>query len=83
MPGNNAWNGRWSGEGKIYAIVKPIRNTQKHRAACEALAKVGSWSYNFGDGWRAGVSAEIVDDPQKIRRIKKSSQGILRLRLDG
>lgn len=75
MPGRSSWNGRWSGEETIYAIVKPIRKTQKHQAACEAIALKGSYSHSFGDGWRASVSAEIVDDPAKIRKIKKASRG--------
>lgn len=75
MPGRNSWNGRWSGEETLYAIVKPIRRTQKHRATCEAIALPGSYSHSFGDGWRASVAVEIVDDPQKIRRIKKASRG--------
>lgn len=75
MQGRSSWNGRWSGEETLYAIVKPIRNTQKHRAACEEIARPGSYSHNFGDGWRASISVDIIDDPAKVRRIKKQSRG--------
>lgn len=75
MPGRNSWNGRWSGEETLYAIVRPIRNTQKHREACQKIADGISYSHNFGDGWRASVSVQIVNDPAKIRKIKKASRG--------
>lgn len=48
MPSNNAWNGKWSGEGGDYTVAKRI-----------AVAKFDSlkprYTYNFGDGWIAAV----------------------------
>ena len=53
MPGNNAWNGRWSGEGNCYAVVKAFRKMPD-------TFKLGYYDYNFGDGWRAAVSVREI-----------------------
>lgn len=74
MPGCNSWNGKWSGDGKCYAIVKSFA-TKKAVAKIEALLKEGNyWSYDFGDGWRAGVSASVVSDAE-ARKLKRMSKG--------
>ena len=73
MPGNNAWNGRWSGGGSLYAIVK------KSRVLSMASTKVAelngkSFGHNFGDGWRAGVSCRVPKDAKELRSIRKKSR---------
>lgn len=69
MPGNNSWNGRWSGEGKLYALVKKV-------SAKKAEALDGkSFSYNFGDGWRASVRVHASRDAIDTRQAKKNSRG--------
>ena len=68
MPGRNSWNGRWSGEDRLYAVVKNMGKTKK---AAERSAKIiGSHGYSFRDGWHACVSVKEVDAKQaaKIRR---------------
>jgi hypothetical protein len=54
MPGRNTWNGKWSGDEKHYALLReiddPIAEQLDHK----------SWSYSWGDGWRAHVEARIV-----------------------
>ena len=32
MPSNNAWNGRWSGEGRCYARINNLGRTKKGEA---------------------------------------------------
>ena len=71
MPSNNAWNGKWSGEGNLYAIVRSTRAV--HSVALPILEK-GYWSYTFGDGWTAGVSAKQIDSAE-ARRVRKKSRG--------
>lgn len=74
MPGSPSWNGRWSGEGRCYAIVKPIRPTKKHTAKCQQIADGGPYSFRWNDGWCASVSVRIVDGAE-ARKIRRASQG--------
>lgn len=54
MPNRGSWNGRWSGENDLYAIVKPDRSVPK-----DIVGK--SFWYNWSDGWSTCVSVEKVD----------------------
>lgn len=74
MPNVASWNGRWSGEGKCYAIVKNFGTSKKAVARCEEIIKNGGYSYNFGDDWCARVDVEAVDSAE-ARRIRKRSSG--------
>ncbi len=69
MPGVNSWNGKWSGDEKLYAVVKTFREVP----AREILDK-RRFSYSFGDGWIAAVTVAEVDKAA-ARRIKKLSAG--------
>ena len=71
MPGNNAWNGKWSGEGRCYAVVKSF--TGKRAQRLEAIAGQ-SFGYNFGDGWFARIEVKAVDATE-ARKLRKASQG--------
>lgn len=66
MPGRNSWNGRWSGEGSNYTIVKNIPD----KRAGELLGAKGreSWGYNFGDGWYASVEGRVVPKGERLRK---------------
>ena len=68
MPNNNAWNGKWTGDEKCYAII--VNTKQKERAR-EVLNK-GYFRYNFGDGWVAGISVREVDAKEATRMKRKS-----------
>ena len=68
MPGRNSWDGRWSGGGRNYAIVRTV--TDKKAAELEVDKGPQSWGYGFGDGWFASVTARIVP---KGERLKKSN----------
>lgn len=73
MPGCASWNGRWSGEGKLYAKTVQTRGRLKDETA-HAIAETGYYHYSFGDGWTAGVSVKQVDTAE-ARRLTKASQG--------
>ncbi len=60
MPHNAASNGRWSGAGKCYAIVKPIGKAKKAVERAAALIAQKSFYYDFGDGWGASVTVREV-----------------------
>lgn len=68
MPGCASWDGKWSGAGRCYAVKRRV-------SATKADSLTGrSFSYNFGDGWRASVSAQTAD-AKTSREIMKRSQG--------
>jgi hypothetical protein len=55
MPGNNSWDRKWSGAGRNYVRVRKV--TEARAASLLDAKGDGYWSYIFGDGWCAGVSA--------------------------
>jgi len=69
MPSNNAWNGRWSGDGQCYAIVKSYRRMP-------TTFKLGYYDYNFGDGWRAAITVREITRGAAAK-LRKQSQGHL------
>lgn len=71
MPGVTSWNGRWSGEGRVYARVV---NVGRSEAVAEQLVKGSPYFYSFGDGWAASVSARIVEATE-ARRLRRQSAG--------
>ncbi len=73
MPNNNAWNGKWTGEGNLYAKVENFRGKKADVKAQEIL-KEKSFYYNFGDGWGASVEVKEVDQ-KEVRQIRKHSKG--------
>ena len=66
MPSINTWNGRWSGEGKHYVIVKKLTS----RAVADLLGDESerSWFHRWDDGWCARVTARVM--PSGSRRPK-------------
>ena len=73
MPNCASWNGRWSGEGKRYVIVKTFRSAKAQEAARHILA-TGYYHYSWPDGWGAGITVSEVDSRQAAQ-LRKSSQG--------
>ena len=71
MPGCNSWNGKWSGECKVHAIIKNITGKKKMERYKQLI---GSHSYDFGDGWRASVTVSEIDATE-ARRIRKINAG--------
>lgn len=73
MPGCPSWNGRWSGEGRLYVIVKPFTTVKAKAKAAELLAT--KWfSYGWSDGWRASIQIKEVD-ASEARLMKRKSAG--------
>lgn len=68
MPGVASWNGKWSGEGTLYAKVVKIGD----KRAKELDGR--SFHYRWPDGWCACVAARIVGG-QDCRNIRKHSKG--------
>lgn len=74
MPGRNSWNGLWSGEETLYAIVKSLGTTNKAKSKGQAILDQRYFSHNFGDGWRASIEVKEVT-PSEARQIRKKSLG--------
>lgn len=66
MPNIGSWNGKWTGEEKIYARCKKNVEVPK-----EIIGN--SFSYDFGDGWSANVKVEKVDSKLAVKIMSKSS----------
>lgn len=67
MPSNNSWNGKWSGEGRCYAVVR------SYRTAKPWMDKE-SYTYSFGDGWVARVAVRMVD-ASTAAKLRKATKG--------
>jgi hypothetical protein len=73
MPGVGSWNGKWSGEGRCYAIIKTFRGKKEAERAAK-LASQGSFGWSFSDGWYASVSVRSVTATE-ARSLRKRSVG--------
>jgi hypothetical protein len=69
MPNVGSWNGRWSGEGTLYAIVRSYS-----KVTAEKILSKGSYYYRWDDGWGASVSVRKIDGSES-RKIKRASKG--------
>jgi hypothetical protein len=69
MPGNNSWNGKWTGDGKFYARVRNVGSTTG-----EAILNKQSYGYNFGDGWFASIAVKQVT-AKEAAKIRKNTKG--------
>jgi hypothetical protein len=74
MPGVNSWNGRWSGEGRRYVLIRGRGATKAFKAHTSAILERGYFSYNFGDGWVAGVEVREVT-ASEAAKLRRSSDG--------
>ena len=75
MPQNNAWNGKWSGEGNLYAVIRNFGTAQKTRVRLQPIIDEGYFYYNFGDGWGAAVEVYECVSMAEARSIMKRSRG--------
>lgn len=73
MPSNNAWNGNWTGEGTLYAKVVNFGKSAQSILKAKTILDKGYYTYNFGDGWRAGVSVAEVTAREAARIRRKTS----------
>ena len=70
MPGNNAWDGRWSGAANLYVRVRPVPAQR-----VDSLSLPQNFGYDFGDGWRATVTVREPTSPSETRKLRKASAG--------
>ena len=81
MPGVASWDGKWTGEGNCYAIVRSV-NAEEALRACnlrlggslEPGRETGCHRYSFGDGWHASIDVRGVDR-NEARRLRRKSDG--------
>jgi hypothetical protein len=69
MPQVGSWNGKWSGEDKLYAICRSHSKKETQRILGDGI---DHWSYHWTDGWSALVEAKIIDSEEAARVRKKS-----------
>jgi hypothetical protein len=70
MPNVGSWNGKWTGEGTLYARVKEFENTK----TVKKILEQPSYYYNFGDGWGASVKDKKVTK-RGAEKIENNSKG--------
>jgi|KBSSwiStaDraftv2_1062776.scaffolds.fasta_scaffold75425_6 hypothetical protein len=74
MPGVASWNGRWSGEGRRYVIVKKFSASRKGDAKANELLAMHSRSHHWDDGWCARVDIREVD-AKTASLLRRTSDG--------
>lgn len=72
MPSNNSWNGRWSGQEKVYCVSRRFAASEAGHAAADRILSHDGYSHSFGDGWRAHVSVREVDAKERAKALRKS-----------
>ena len=68
-----SWNGRWSGEGRKYVIVKTFRSKKAIEKA-ERIRDTKHYYYRWSDGWGASITVTEVDSSQAAK-LRKESEG--------
>ena len=70
MPSNNSWNGQWTGDADVYAIVQSFKGwpTVEGKPIPERA------TYSFGDGWVAAIKVREVDR-NEASRLRRASKG--------
>jgi hypothetical protein len=66
MPNNNSWNGRWTGQDKKYIVARELP---------KGKVLLDYYSYNFGDGWRAGIDVQVVEGYKEKDKLMNHSDG--------
>lgn len=74
MPSVGSWNGKWSGEGNLYAKVLSFSNSKAGSVVAQRILNNGPYYYNWGDGWGAEISVREVKGSETAK-IKRKSKG--------
>lgn len=71
MPNRGSWNGKWSGDGDLFARVSKL--SQEKEAELDGKC----FSYRWDDGWCARIETRKVDarDATKIRKRSRGFSG--------
>lgn len=74
MPNVGSWNGQWSGRGnKYFKVCSYIRDSRNRILELMNGETRKSFYYNFGDGWGALITMEIIDAKEGRKRNKISN----------
>ena len=60
--------GTWSGESRHYTIVRRMGSRARTDLDLKHDGAERSWSYGFGDGWVARVTARVVPSKEKLKK---------------
>ncbi len=74
MPNTGSWDGNWSGDSELFAKVVNFGLSNEKKQHAESILDQGSFSYSFGDGWRAGIKVHQIDS-KAAAKIKKKTSG--------
>lgn len=69
MPRNNSWNNKWSGDDKLYAVVKRLPKEVERR-----LETNGPFYHQWKDGWQAQIDCKVITAVE-ANKIRKKSLG--------
>lgn len=69
MPHAASWNGKWSGEGKCYAILRKFSDN-----TAERILRNAPYFYRWTDGWCAQIEVR-KPDASESRKLRKASEG--------
>lgn len=73
MPGRSSWNGRWSGENNLYAVVENF-TTNKRKSKASQILESQPYFYRWDDGWAARINVRAVESKESAS-IKRRSKG--------
>lgn len=73
MPNVGSWNNRWTGESRPYVSLMRVSEVNKEKMARQ-LSIIGSYYYDFGDGWGASVNIKEVTE-KEYKHYKKVTAG--------
>ena len=68
MPRVASWDGKWSGEGKLYVVIRRVTDETSQR-----FLQRTSYRYRWEDGWAAQVECQVVDFRRAAALRKKSA----------
>src|SRR5262245_14583384 len=74
MPSRASWNGRWSGAGRVYFIIRKVLGNAKAQERARKMVEHRGYSYRWSDGWAALVSVRPVDG-KEARQLRKKTDG--------
>jgi hypothetical protein len=74
MPNVGSWNGKWTGESRLYVKVIDFGRSKAALSAAITILEKSYYYYNFGDGWGASVTVKEVD-AKKARQLRAKSAG--------